>query len=273
MGGVQGARLDQQSISERRDRGLVPKLLLVLNAQRYKPVRAGGCVGVRWRGCGTDHETHVPEWPFQTQTAALPRCRGNGAAMGKGEERCDVMVEEVGAAGSSAQAEGTPSDDGGPQPNVWGALTKAEDRKWRVWKPQKGSACGEPPKTWTKQTPEEMPEALGLIAPAGQWLRSEVGSEHAWRDGMETGAVAQVVQLQVDIGAKRGKCDHRDTEIRILRMPSATQDHMCGVVAVAALSLRCTAQVASWLCAWQSVHSPKCRWQHEVRCRWLKLQG
>ena len=52
---------------------------------------------------------------------------------------------------------------------------------------------------------------------------------------METGTVAQVVQLQVDIGAKRGKCDHRDTEIRILRMPSATQDHMCGVVAVAAL--------------------------------------
>ena len=155
--------------------------------------------------------------------------------MATGAALCDVMVGNAGAAGSSAQAEGTPSDDGGPQPNVWGALTSAEGRRWRVWEPQKGGACREAPASWTKQTPQEMPEALGLAAPAGQWLRSEVGSEDAWRDGMVTGAVAQVAQLQVDIGVKRGKCDHRDTEIRVLRMPSATQDHMCGVVAVAAL--------------------------------------
>ena len=52
---------------------------------------------------------------------------------------------------------------------------------------------------------------------------------------MATGVVAQVAQLQVDVGLKRGRSEVREAEIRVLRMPSAPQDHMCGVVAVAAL--------------------------------------
>ena len=59
---------------------------------------------------------------------------------------------------------------------------------------------------------------MGVVAPAGKWLRSDAGSEEAWRDGMVTGTVAQVAQLQVDIGLKRGRCDVRDTEIRVLRV-------------------------------------------------------
>ena len=88
--------------------------------------------------------------------------------MGKGEALCDVMVGEKGATGSSAQEAGTPSDDDSPQPDVWSALTSAEDRRWSLWRPQKGGACRDAPTSWGKHTPQEMPQALGVVAPAGK---------------------------------------------------------------------------------------------------------